>query len=145
MIFRKIYIDYTDSKMYMLKHVKAKRRLNKSGFITFKTLIFLAFIFFVGYVGYKMLPPVFSNLMFKAGIGDELKTAYLFNDNALADRILKMSKIWGVPVTGENITIKRGDKDISVSVSYHVTVDFYDRYKWEHDYDIYVQKPLAAK
>lgn len=131
--------------MYMLKQVKAKRRLNKSGFITFKTLIFIAFISLAGYVGYKMLPPVFSNLMFKAGLEDELKTAYLFNDKALAVRIMKMAETWSVPVTEDNLVIKRGDKDISVSVSYHVTVDFYGSYKWEHDYDIYIQKPLTGK
>ncbi len=111
--------------------------LNRKGSISFKTLLFTAVVLAAGYVGYKMAPVFFANLMFKSGLDDEIKTAYMFDDNTLSDRIIKLGETWGITIDRENIEIERGERDISVTVKYHAEVDFIDGYAWEHDFIIH--------
>lgn len=119
------------------------RSLNNKGFVSYKTLIFLAFVGVIGYVGYKMTPPLFANLMFKSGLDDEIKTAYMFNDETLTGRIIDLGRTWGLDLDKDNIEINRGDRDISVTVKYHVAVNFVTGYVWEHDFNVYKAGQLA--
>jgi len=123
--------------------VREMRVRNKRGFISYKTLIFLAFVCVIGFGAYKMGPPIFANLMFKSGLEDEIKTAYMFNDEVLTERIIELGRTWGLDLDKDNIEINRGDTDISVTVKYHVTVDFVNGYAWDHDYNVYKAGRLA--
>ncbi len=118
---------------------------NNKGSITFKTLIFLAFVCVVGYIGYKMVPPFFTNMMFKSGINDEIKTAYMFDDNTLAGRIVDVGNNWGLNIDKDNVEINRSDGNISISVKYHVTVNFINGAVWEHDFYVLKAGPLALR
>ncbi len=117
--------------------------LDKKGFISYKTLILLAFISVIGFGVYKMGPPLFANLMFKSGLEDEIKTAYMFNDEVLTGRIIDLGRTWGLDLDKDNIKINRGDTDISVTVKYHVTVNFVSGYTWEHDFNVFKAGRLA--
>jgi hypothetical protein len=119
------------------------RLLNKKGFISYKTLIFLAFVCAIGFGVYKIGPPIFANEMFKSGLEDEIKTAHMFTDEVLTGRIIDLGRTWGLDLDKDSIQINRGDRDINVTVKYHVTVNFFSGYTWDHDFNVYKAGRLA--
>ena len=96
----------------------------------------------VVYAGYKFVPPAFSYYMLKTDVEAEVNLAHMYTDQKLEERILKKASVWSVPVTRENLQIKRGLRDITVTVQYTERVTLFNRYTKVFNFTIEVNRPL---
>jgi hypothetical protein len=91
-------------------------------------LIVLAIAIFVAW---KMIPVKVRAAELRATVVDEAKSAGTHNDGKIRDIILNKALEKQLPVTEENIKIKRGGGNISVDVEYVVPIEFPGfTYKW---------------
>lgn len=66
--------------------------------------------------------------MVKVDVEEQAKIAHMYDDEALAGRILKNAEAWSVPLTMEDIEIVRYRTSIAVTVRYTDTVVFFGRF-----------------
>lgn len=91
-------------------------------------LIFLAIAIFVAW---KMIPVKVRAAELRGTVVDEAKSAGTHNNGKIRDIILNKALENNLPVTEENITIKRGGGEITVDVKYVVPIEFPGfTYKW---------------
>lgn len=115
---------------------------NSRGESNLKTLVWLIIIVSGLYAAYKFAPPYVSFYMLKVDVEEEAKNAHMYNDAALANRILNKAGSWSISLGSDNIEIDRMRTSISVSVHYTETITFFGRYSKTIEYDIDVEKPL---
>lgn len=83
------------------------------------------------FVAWKMIPVKVRAAELRQMVVDEAKSAGTHNDGKIRDFILNKALENNLPVTEENIKIKRGGGNISVDVEYVVPIEFPGfTYKW---------------
>ncbi len=108
----------------------------------------LALLLVVGmvYGGMKFIPVRASALQFSDGIRDEVLYAggrRRMTDEEIITHLLENAVVLGLPVTRENITIKRaGRKYIVIDVEYTVPIEFVGGYTWGWSFSPHHEGPL---
>jgi len=77
-----------------------------------------------GFIAYKMIPVKIKAAELRGEVVDEAKQAGMRSDVQIRDTILATAQRVGLPVTEENIQIRRGGNQISVDVQYVVPLKF---------------------
>ena len=91
-------------------------------------LLLLAGIF----VAYKMIPVKVKAAELRQEVVDEAKSGGMRTDAQIIGSILKKAEENNLPVTEDNIVIKRGANNISVDVQYVVPLEFPGfTYQWK--------------
>ena len=115
---------------------------NSRGAITLKALIWILVIFSAVYAAYKFVPPEVGHYLLRTEVEDEAKTAYMYKDETLTKHILDKAEMWSVPITADDIAIRRQGSTISISIDYAVTVHLLGGYTKVRQYSINVVRPL---
>jgi len=130
-------------KVVYLNTVSGKRNLlNQEGGVSFKTLVWVVVIFLALYSAYQFVHPTFSYYMMRTDVEDEAKLAHMYSDRTILNRILKKAEVWNVPLTEENVEIKRGLRNIVITVTYTDRLKFFGRWKKDLNRRIEVNMPL---
>lgn len=80
--------------------------------------------------------------MVKIDVEEQSKIAHMYDDEALANRILKNAEAWSVPLTREDLEIVRDRSSITITVRYTDTIVFFGRFVKEIPREIIVESAL---
>jgi hypothetical protein len=76
------------------------------------------------FVAWKMIPVKVKAAELRQTVVDEAKSAGTHNDDRIRGAILTMAREDNLPVTEQDITINRGNGEISVTVVYTIPIVF---------------------
>ena len=99
----------------------SRRERGEGNFGCLVGLIFLALAVFIAY---KMIPVKVKNAELRQVITDEAKSAGSRRDDQIMASILHKAQEDSLPLTENDVTIKRGPNEITIDVEYTVPVDF---------------------
>jgi hypothetical protein len=99
----------------------SRRERGEGNFGCLVGLIFLALAIFVAY---KMIPIKVKNAELRQVVVDEAKSAGSHKDDQILKAILFKAQENNLPVTEEDVSIKRANSEITVDVEYVVPVQF---------------------
>lgn len=122
-----------------------KRENIQSGKINISALVWLFIIASVVYLGIKLVPPYFTYYMFKGEVEGQAKTAHVYSDQDIIKHILDRAKESDIPIEEKNIILERREKEIEVSVSYDIVVNFFDRYFKTLHFRVRTIQPITVK
>ena len=106
-----------------------RRERGEGNFGCLVGLIFLAIAIFVAY---KMIPVKVKNAELRQVITDEAKAAGTHKDDMIMKAILAKAEETKLPVSEENVKIKRAANEITVDVEYVVPIEFPGfTYQWK--------------
>ena len=114
--------------------MRVSRRERGEG--NFGCLVGLIFLGLAIFVAYKMIPVKVKNAELRQVITDEAKSAGSHRDDQILAAILRKAQEDDLPVTENNVTIKRSNNEITVEVDYTVPIVFPGyTYQWHiHQY-----------
>lgn len=92
-----------------------------------------------------LIPPYAGFYMLKTEVEEEAKTAHMYTDAALADRITMKAAAWSIDLGPDKLLIERGMEHITIAVDYTVGLDFFGGYHRELAYHIEVRRPLKER
>lgn len=116
-------------------------RARQRGEVNFGCLFGLVLLALALFVAYKMVPVKIRAADLKQTIEDEAKSAGTHNDDRIQQAILDKAKEQNLPVTAEDVKIKREHGEISVDVEYTVPIDF-PGYVYPWHQHIVAQNPI---
>jgi hypothetical protein len=132
--------------MYMLNHGEDKGAvasfLNQRGEGRVKTLAWLLALSLLAYFAYLLLPMSVSYIMLRTDIGNEVKVAHMYSDEALTMRIIEKAGQWSVDLEEGDILISRGASEISIKVGYEEEINVFGVYKKPVRWTIEATGPL---
>lgn len=128
--------------MYTLNTVSERLRLNNRGSINFRVIFWILFLAAAGYAGYMIAPPYAVYYMFKTEVEAEAKTAHMYSNEKMLDRLMAKVEYWKVPIERDDIKISRIDNEVFITVHYEVTLNLPGGNSRTLYYDINVTKPL---
>lgn len=93
---------------------------------TIKALMGLAILVIAVYVGWTMIPPYFNNYKLEDVIADEarINTYSTKSEDAMRDTVVQKAKDLDIPLTADNVTVKRGGGTVAIEVNYTVHLDY---------------------
>jgi len=97
----------------------------QSGAITLKTFFLLFVMAGAVYLALLYLPPWMAYRAMLEALQDQIGTAAVASDNEISERILATAREWDVPITRDQIEIKRTDTRISISTQWDVTINLF--------------------
>jgi hypothetical protein len=98
---------------------------NRSGRLTFGTILFLCLAAGAVYLALAYVPPWMSYRAMQEVIQEESGGGDVSSDDQISDRIMATAKEWGVPITREQIVITRTDGRISISTEWDVPISLF--------------------
>ena len=104
----------------------------------FGCLVGLVLLLAAGLVAYRMIPVKVKTADLRDTVIDESKSAGRHNDRVIMKNILHKAEQLELPVTEENVKIKRTQNYIRIEVKYTVPVEFPGyTYNWDfrHSYE----------
>jgi predicted membrane protein len=101
-----------------------RNRHHERGEGNFGCLVGLIFLALAIFVAYKMIPVKVKAAEVRQMATDEAKSAGTHTDDRIRAAIVAKAKEDGLPVTDEDVDIKRGAGEITVTVSYTVPIVF---------------------
>jgi hypothetical protein len=108
-----------------------RRSRRQRGEGQFGCLVGVVFMLIGIFIAYKLVPVKVRAAELRQEIVDQAKAAGMRGDDNIMYAILKKAEEEQLPVTKENVNIKRGANTISVDVEYTVPIDFPGyRYNW---------------
>jgi len=120
-------------------------RSKGAGFISIRALVWLLVLSSGFYGAYMLIPPYAGFYMLKTEVEEEARTAHMYTDAALADRITMKAAAWAIELGPDKLLIERGMEHIKIVVDYTVGLDFLGGYHRELDYHIEVNRPLKER
>jgi type III secretion system FlhB-like substrate exporter len=99
-------------------------------------ILWLALLGLIGYCAYKIIPVKIATSTFYDFMQEEAAFGSIRGEKQLAKELLAKAKELDVPVTEENLTIKRTRENITIEAHYTITVDFFNgwkKYVWKFD------------
>src|SRR5688572_1894928 len=110
-----------------MRRIRSQRGEGQLGCV-FGLLLLLAAIF----VAYKMIPIKVKAAELRGEVVNEAKAAGMHSDQRIAATIIKKANDLGLPVSADNVKIRRGNNDITVDVQYIVPVEYPGfTYQWK--------------
>jgi hypothetical protein len=99
-------------------------------------IVWLAVLCLIGYGLYKVIPVKIATSTFYDFMQEEASFASIRNVKQLQKEILAKAKELNLPVTEENLTLKRTRESITIEAHYEMTVEFFGGWKtyvWKFD------------
>lgn len=99
-------------------------------------IVWLAVLGLIGYGLYKVIPVKIATSTFYDFMQEEASFASIRNVKQLQKEILAKAKELNLPVTEENLTLKRTRESITIEAHYEMTVEFFGgwkKYVWKFD------------
>jgi hypothetical protein len=118
-----------------------RSRRSERGEGNFGCIFGLILVVLALFVAYKVIPVKVKNAALRQVIVDEAKSAGTHSDVQIKETILRQAATDKLPVTDENITIKRSPNEISVDVEYTVAIDFPGKV-WNWHIEHHVSNPI---
>ena len=98
----------------------------------FGCLVGLVLLLLAGLIAYRMIPVKVKTADLRDTVEDESKSAGRHNDKVIMANILHKAEQLELPVTKDDVRIKRANSYIKIDVKYTVPVEFPGyTYQWE--------------
>lgn len=114
-----------------------------------KGLIKLALAFMVGYALFKFVPPYWSFTQFKWEVKERAVGWREHDDSAVIQEVLAIADEHGVPLTFQNVRLRREPDHLFVNAGYTREIEFLPGYKrrvtFEADVDAWTLRPPVKK
>jgi len=108
-------------------------------------IVWLAILFLVGYVLYKVVPVKIATSTFYDAMQEQASFGSIKGLGQIEYAILQKARELELPVTKENLIIKRSKEAITIEAHYEMTIDFFNGvYKYVWKFDPVVSRPLFA-
>src|SRR5215467_3412042 len=114
--------------------MRRKNGQRGSGRIT--CLLWQGALAITGYIGYKVIPVKIATSTFYDFMQEEAAFASIRPVNQLQREILLKAKELNIPVTEENLVIKKVSESITIEAHYEITIWFFNgwkKYIWRED------------
>jgi predicted membrane protein len=103
----------------------------------FGCLVGVIFIVLALFVAYKMIPIKVKNAEIRQVVTDEAKSAGTHQDGRIKETILAKAREDNLPITEDDIDIKRNNNEITIDVNYTVPVVFPGyTYQWKINHHV---------
>ncbi|HEX5856070.1 MAG TPA: hypothetical protein VFZ57_10655 [Thermoanaerobaculia bacterium] len=97
-------------------------------------ILWLAVLAFIGYGLYKVIPVKIATSTFYDFMQEEASFASIRNVKQLQKEILAKAKELNLPVTEENLSLKRTRESITIEAHYEIDIQtFWKKYTWKFD------------
>jgi hypothetical protein len=99
-------------------------------------ILWLAVLALIGYGLYKIIPVKIATSTFYDFMQEEAAFGSIRDIKQLNKELLAKAKELDIPVTEENLTIKRTRESITIEAHYEITIDFFNgwkKYVWKFD------------
>lgn len=99
-------------------------------------ILWLAVLSLIGYGLYKIIPVKIATSTFYDFMQEEAAFGSIRDIKQLEKELLAKAKELDIPVTQENLTIKRSRENITIEAHYEITVEFFSgwkKYVWKFD------------
>jgi type III secretion system FlhB-like substrate exporter len=99
-------------------------------------ILWLAVLGLIGYGLYKVIPVKVATSTFYDFMQEEASFASIRNVKQLEKEILAKAKELNIPVTEENLIIRRSRESITIEAHYEITIEFFrgwKKYVWKFD------------
>lgn len=99
-------------------------------------ILWLALLALVGYGLYKVIPVKVATSTFYDFMQEEASFASIRDVKQLRQEILAKAKELDLPITEDNLTLKRTRESITIEAHYEVTISFFNgwkKYVWKVD------------
>ena len=107
----------------------------------FGCLVGLVLLLAVGLIAYRLIPIKVKSADLRDTVVDESKSAGRHNDKLILRNILHKAEQLELPVTEDNVNIKRSNNYIRIEVKYTVPVEF-PGYTYNWDFRHYYENPI---
>ncbi|HEY7112822.1 MAG TPA: hypothetical protein VIA45_07815 [Thermoanaerobaculia bacterium] len=108
-------------------------------------IVWLAILFLVGYVLYKVVPVKIATSTFYDAMQEQASFGSIKGLGQIEYAILQKARELELPITKENLVIKRSKEAITIEAHYEMTIDFFNGlYKYVWKLDPVVSRPLFA-
>jgi hypothetical protein len=97
----------------------------QSGGVTLGTFLFLFLIAGAIYLTLLYLPPWMAYRAMLDQIQEQAGTAAITSDNEIMTRLMATAREWEIPVTEDQIELKRTDTRVSISTQWDVTINLF--------------------
>ena len=114
--------------------MRSTRRARGAGRIG--CIVWLAVLGLIGYVLYIVIPVKIATSTFYDFMQEEASFASIRDVKQLQKEILAKAKELNLPVSEENLTIKRSKEAIRIEAHYEITLEFFNgwkKYVWKFD------------
>jgi len=92
-------------------------------------ILWLAVLAITAYIGYKVIPVKVATSTFYDFMQEEAAFASIRPVRQLQREILAKAKELNLPVTQENLVIKKVAESITIEAHYEITIDFFNGWK----------------
>jgi hypothetical protein len=99
-------------------------------------LLWLAVLGVTAYIGYKVIPVKVATSTFYDFMQEEAAFASIRPVNQLQHEILAKAKELDLPLTEDNLKIKKLRESITIEANYEITIDFFNgwkKYVWKEN------------
>ena len=106
-------------------------------------IIWLAVLGLVGYALFKIVPVKVASSTFYDVMQEQASFGSIKSVPQIEYEILRRAQELDIPVTKENLTIKKVRESITIEAHYEITIDFFNgAYKYVWKFDPVVTRPL---
>lgn len=113
-----------------------RRTRGVRGAANFGCVVWLVIVGLVGYALYKIVPVKIASSAFADFLQEEASFGSIKSPQQLQAEILAEARKSGIPVTKDNLVIKKSREAITIEAHYEMTVDFFNgtyKYVWKFD------------
>ncbi|MBI3621514.1 MAG: hypothetical protein HY208_04925 [Nitrospirae bacterium] len=103
-----------------------RRSFDQSGGISIWTFLLLFLVAGAIYLTLLYLPPWMAYHAMLDRIQEQVHTAAVTSDEEITNRILTTAKEWELPVTEDDIEIRRSDTQIYIGTQWDVTINIFN-------------------
>jgi hypothetical protein len=108
-------------------------------------IIWLGLVVLVGYVLYKVVPVKIATSTFYDTMQEQASFGSIKSTQQIEYAILQKARELELPISKENLIIKRAKEAITIEAHYELTIDFFNgAYKYVWKFDPVVSRPLFA-
>jgi len=120
-----------------------KGRRREQGKANIGCIIWLAIVVLVGYGLYKIVPVKIASSTFYDAMQEQASFGSIKSVQAIEFEVLRRARELDIPVTKENLTIKKVRESITIEAHYEITIDFFNgAYKYVWKFNPVVTRPL---
>ncbi len=114
--------------------MQTNRRARGSGRLG--CIVWLAVLGLIGYGLYKIIPVKIATSTFYDFMQEEASFASIRDVKQLQQEILAKAKELKLPITQDNLTIRRSKEAVRIEAHYEITIEFFNgwkKYVWKFD------------
>jgi hypothetical protein len=104
-------------------------------------ILWLAVLALIGYGLYKIIPVKIATSTFYDFMQEEAAFGSVRDPKQLQRELLTKARELDIPVTEDNLTIKRTRENITIEAHYEITVEFFGWKKYVWKFDQVVSRP----